>query len=184
MTGLRNAGHDPLVIAEYRKKMEGVDQLFLSVDEDDNSDEYHHFYFVGKHVDQEVIFDTVMCTLRLEHESELLELAEERAIQEFPQYAKLQSGVSEEEKDEELEEQVGLFLADVIVDLQEEGTIKVQEHIDVNEEADFGVGLDVGLHVEKISPEVIERFIKQFNDDTLKLDDTLYSFVMEEGEGD
>lgn len=45
---------------------------------------------------------------------------------------------------------------------------------------DYGIGLDIGLNVEKITPKVIEKFIKDFNEETLKLDKTLYSFQTED----
>ena len=41
------------------------------------------------------------------------------------------------------------------------------------------MGLDVGLNVDKITPEVIEKFIKDFTNDTLELDPTYFSFQME-----
>jgi len=70
----------------------------------------------------------------------------------------------------------------VIMELEEEGTVKVKEHVDLDENAEFGVSLDAGLHVEKITPKIIERFIKDFNEDTLVLDDTYYSFMTEDEE--
>jgi len=73
-------------------------------------------------------------------------------------------------------------MAEVIMELEEEGTVKVKEHVDLDENAEFGVSLDAGLHVEKITPKIIERFIKDFNEDTLVLDDTYYSFMTEDEE--
>jgi hypothetical protein len=58
----------------------------------------------------------------------------------------------------------------------------VQEHVDIDEDAEFGISLDVGLHVETITPKVIDKFIKDFNEDKLQLDDTLYSFQAEQGD--
>lgn len=182
MSTRKNEGFNPSVIAEYGKKMKAAGQLFLPVEEKDNSDEYQHFYFIGKHHGKEVIFDTVICTLRLEHEGELVDVAEARAISAFPDYEKLRSEIGNGEEGAALEEEVGLFMADVIAELQEEGTIKVQEHIDINEDSDFGIGLDIGLQVERLSPEVMEKFIQQFNDGTLQLDETFYSFEVEDGD--
>ena len=48
-------------------------------EEDEHNDEYTHFYFIGLYEGREVIYDTVMYTLRLQHESELFEIAEHRA---------------------------------------------------------------------------------------------------------
>ncbi len=178
MAKTKNEGFNPSEIAKYSDKMKAAGQLFLPDEEEDNSDEYQHFYFIGKHEGEEVIFDAVICTLRLEHEGELLDVAEAQAASAFPDYEKLRSEIESAEIDPALEEEVGLFMADVISELQEEGAIKVQEHIDINQEADFGIGLDVGLMVERISPEIIEKFVRQFNDDTLQLDETFYSFQL------
>jgi hypothetical protein len=71
-------------------------------------------------------------------------------------------------------------MAEVILGLQEEGAIKVKEYLDIDEDGDFGVSLDVGLQVERISASVIEKFIDQFTTDKLVLDETLYSFQLDE----
>ena len=71
-----------------------------------------------------------------------------------------------------------LFMAEVIMELEEEEAVKVKEHVDLDVNTDFGVSLDVGLHVEKITPKVIEKFIKDFNEDNLRLDDTFIPFKL------
>jgi len=73
-------------------------------------------------------------------------------------------------------------MAEVIMSLEEEEAVKVKEHVDMDANADFGVSLDVGVHVDKITPKVIEKFIKDFNEDNLTLDDTLYSFQTQDQE--
>ena len=81
-----------------------------------------------------------------------------------------------------LEEEIGLFMAEVIMELEEDETVKVKEHVDMDENAEFGISLDVGLHVEQITDKIIEKFIRDFNEDTLKLDPTLYSYQTEDQE--
>ena len=71
-------------------------------------------------------------------------------------------------------------MTEVMDELEEDEAVKVQEHVDVDPNIDYGIGLDVGLHVDKITPQVIEKFIKEFNDDTLKLDPTHYSFQFDD----
>jgi hypothetical protein len=157
--------------------------VFLLDDEDESSDEYCHFYFIGLFEGKEVIYDTVMYTLRLQHESELFEIAEHRAAKHFPQYKKIKYDEDENgnlETLDPLEEEIGLFMAEVIVELEEEEAVKVKEHVDLDPHADFGVVLDVGLQLEKIDTKDIEKFIKDFNEDNLRLDDTLYSFQTQE----
>jgi hypothetical protein len=68
------------------------------------------------------------------------------------------------------------------LELEEEEAVKVQEHVDLDKHVDFGIALDIGIHVESITPEIVEKFIADFNGDSLKLDDTLYSFQTSEEE--
>ena len=75
-----------------------------------------------------------------------------------------------------LEEEIGLYIAEVIMELEEEEAVKVREHVDLDPNTDFGVALDIGLNVDKITAAEIEKFIRDFNEDTLELDETLYSF--------
>lgn len=178
MSQLANEGFNPQVIAQYKAKMKpGSD--YLLVDEEDQSEEHAHFFFVGKFEGQQVLFDAVMYTLRLQHESEMFEIAEHRAAKHFPDYKKI---TYEEDENgnlknlDSLQEEIGLFMAEVIVDLEQEGEVQVSEHVDIDTHLDFGVGLDIGLHVPAITPAVINRFIREFNDDTLVLDPESYSF--------
>ena len=174
-----NRGFEPQLITEYHRRMTEIGQSYLLDETDENTDEYVHFNFIGKHDDKDVIFDAVLYTLRLQHESEMFEIAEHRAAKHFPNYRKI---TYEEDENGNLstlddeEEEIGLFMAEVIMELEEEGAVKVKEHVDLDVHVDFGVALDIGLHVERITPAIIDRFIKDFNNDTLQLDDTLYTF--------
>ncbi|TXH28969.1 MAG: hypothetical protein E6Q96_04375 [Cyclobacteriaceae bacterium] len=184
-----NKGYNPQVIADYKKQMQANGQPYIVEEgDDDNNDEYLHFYFIGKDDDgAELVYDAVMYTLRMQHESELFEIAEHKAAQHFPDYKKI---AYEEDENGDLstldsrQEEIGLYMAEVILDLEEEEAVKVQEHVDMDKHVDFGIALDIGLHVEAITPEVVEKFIDDFNSDNLQLDDTLYSFQTTEEEAD
>jgi hypothetical protein len=176
---MENRGYDPEVVAEYKKRMQSENKVWLLHEDDEQTDEYVHFYFVGFFEGKEVVYDTVMYTLRLQHESELFEIAEHRAAKHFPEYKKINYEEDENgnlENLDPLEEEIGLFMAEVIMELEEEETVKVKEHVDMDPHTDFGVALDVGIHKEKITSREIEKFIRDFNEDTITLDDTLYSF--------
>lgn len=179
MSAVVNKGFSPEVISEYERKMKTLGRSFLIEESDDNSDEYFHFYFIGKHNSKDVIYDAVMYTLRLQHESEMFEIAEHRAAKHFPNYKKI---TYEEDENGNLsalddeEEEIGLFMAEVIMELEEEETVKVKEHVDLDVHTDFGIALDIGLHVEEITLEIVEKFIHDFTNDSLALDTTLYSF--------
>lgn len=183
MKPVYNQGFDPVVIREYNARIKSGGRNFTFVTSDENNnDEYAHFYFIGKYEGRDVVHDAVLYTLRLDHQSELYEVAEHRAANHFPQYKKITYREDENgnlQPLDELEEEIGLFMAEVILELEEEDQVKVREHVEVDRNIDFGIGLDVGLNVEKVTPKVIEQFIKDFNEDTLSLDKTLYSFQME-----
>lgn len=185
MQTYQNSGFDPDVINEYRSRIASTGGTYVLDQDDENSDEYVHFYFIGKFEGKDAIYDAVIYTLRLHHESELYEIAEHRAAQHFPQYKKISYEEDENgnlETLDALEEEIGLFMAEVIMELEEEEAVKVKEHVDMDSNAEFGISLDIGLHREKITPAVIEKFIKDFNEDTINLDETLYSFQTEDEE--
>jgi hypothetical protein len=176
-----NEGYDLKIIDQYRLQISASGRNYMLDEKDEHNDEYVHFYFIGKYDNAEVIYDCILYTLRFQHESELFDIAEHKAAQHFPQYKKIQ--YEEDENGnlkvlDDLEEEIGLYMAEVMVELEEEGDVKVKEHVDLDLGHEFGIGLDVGLNVEVITPELIERFIKDFNLDTLNLDTTLYSFQM------
>lgn len=176
-----------LAIAQLKSNIAATRNRFVLVDEDDNGDEYAHVQFVGMHEGVETIFDAVIYTLRLQHESELFELAEHRAAKHFPHYRKITYEEDENgnlEKLDDLEEEIGLYMAEVILELEEEEAIKVKEHVEIDPNLDEGVGLDVGLHVEKITPAVVNNFIDEFLSNRLKLDETLYSFQTQDQPAD
>src|SRR5687768_14731408 len=178
-----NKGFDPDVIRDYALKMKALGLEYLPDEEEESTDEYAHFYFIGKFEGKDVLYDTAIYTLRLHHESELFEIAEHRAAQHFPDYKKI---TYEEDENGNLstlddrEEEIGLFMAEVIMELEEDEAVKVQEHVDMDIHVDFGIALDIGMHVEKITPSIIEKFVTDFNNDTLQLDTTLYSFQTKE----
>jgi hypothetical protein len=182
---IQNKGYDPQTILEYKEKMQSLGKEYLLDEEDEHNDEYAHFYFVGLYEGKEVIYDAVMYTLRLQHESELFEIAEHRAAKHFPNYRKI---TYEEDENGNLatldpeQEEIGLYIAEVIMELEEEEAVKVKEHVDMDPNTDFGVALDIGYHAEKITAREIESFIRDFNEDTLVLDEALYSFQTQDVE--
>jgi hypothetical protein len=185
METYQNKGFDPQVINEYKDQIYATGKSFIFDDEDESSEEYAHFYFVGKFEGRDVIYDTVIYTLRLQHESELYEIAEHRAAKHFPEYKKITYKEDENgnlETLDPLEEEIGLYMAEVIMELEEDEAVKVQEHVDIDSNCEFGVSLDVGLHREEITSQVIERFIRDYNEDSLNLDKTFYSFQTQDEE--
>jgi hypothetical protein len=179
----KNKGFDHAVIEDYRKRMAAKKQNYLIVESEDNGEEYVNFYFIGDYEGAPVVYDAVLYTLRIHYHSELFDLAEHKAAQRFPNYKSIRYEEDENGNmkalNDEMEE-IGLYLAEVMMDLEEEEAVKVQEHLYLDPNVDFGVGLDAGLHVEEITSDVISDFVNKYNSDTLELDETMYSFEEEE----
>ncbi len=173
-----NKGFNAEEIQKLQGQMKESGRNYVTVETEDNSEEYQNVYFLGQHENKEVIYDAAIYTLRMLHNSQIFELAEQKTEEKFPHY----KGMDEEDAkltDAE-EEEIGLFMAEVMDDLEEEESVKVREQLEVDAELDFGIGLDIALNVEEIDAAVIEKFIEEFNTDQLKLDPTLYSFQLDE----
>ena len=174
----QNDGFDLQEIEKVRTDIPNG-QSYLMIDSEDNSEDFKNFYFIGSYEGKSVVFDAAIYTLRLQHSSEIHELAEHKVAQKFPEYERI---AYEEDENGDIsplgdkEEEIGLYLTEVMDELEEEEAVKVVEHVDVDPNIDFGIGLDVGLHVDTVSHEVIEKFIEDYNSESLKLDTTHYSF--------
>lgn len=177
--------YDLSEIKKIKDKIVKSGKNYLIVPSEDNSDEYVNFQYVGNFEGQEVIYDVALYTLRMHHASLVYEMAEHEAAKRFPNFKSIQY---EEDENGDIralgkeEEEIGLFMAEYMAELEEEEEVKVQEHVEVDPHLDYGVGLDVGLNVQEITPKVIERFISDYSGGKLKLDDTLYSFQFEDEE--
>ncbi len=174
-----NNGFDPKEIEQLKKEMAAAGQSFAIIESEDNSDDFMNFYFIGKYDGKEVIYDAALYTLKLQHSSEIYELAEHEVAKKYPNYKSIMYEEDENGDIEPLndqEEEIGLYMTEVMDELEEEEAVKVVEHVDVDPNIDYGIGIDAGIHVDQIDENVIEKFIKEFNDDSLKLDPTHYSF--------
>lgn len=181
----KNPGYDPKEIQTLKDKMKKSGRNFLVNNKEESSAEYVNFYFVGKYEGKEVIYDTVLYTLRLHHESEIYEIAEHKAAQRFPSFRKIK--YEEDENGDikaldDLDEEIGLYMTEVMMDLEEEESVKVQEYLELDDRVDYGVSLNAALNLEEIDEEVVSKFVNDYNSDTLVLDETFYSFQSEDEE--
>lgn len=179
---MSNKGFDIKEIQSLRSKMEEKDQNFMIVDSDDNGSEYVNFNFIGSHEGKEVIYDAVIYTLRLQHNSEIFEIAEQKASERFPDFREFNYTEDENgdlEELDDMEEEVGLYMAEVMMELEEEEAIKVREHIEKDLNNDYGIGLDVGLNVDEVNEDIISTFVEEYNRGNIKLDPNMYSFQHE-----
>ena len=165
-----------------RQYLRSSGKPFMIVDSEDNSDEYANFRFIGSYENREVLFDAALYTLRLQHNSEVYQMALEITSGKFPDYVRdLEDDQGEESRiADENREEASSFMDDIIAELEEEEVVKVQEHIEMEEEDQECISLNAGLNVEMISPQVINDFVNAFRNDRLRLDPGLYSFQYDE----
>lgn len=182
---MSNPGLQPEEIARVKQlcKQAGTSYIVNSNEEEPEGEEFAYFLFVGEYEGKEVVFDSVLYTLRLHHMSVLYEMAEDKACRKYPDYERISL---EEDEDlnshlsEEKLEEIELFKAEIMDELEENEEVKVQEYINLDSEFDYGIALEACLNVDEITPEVLERFVQQFKANTITLDKTLYSFRHEE----
>ncbi|GAA4409465.1 hypothetical protein GCM10023187_32820 [Nibrella viscosa] len=180
MAAYKNQGYDPEEIAGLKEELQQEGRSFVEVEDDEldvlDSGECVHIQFIGSYKGNEVIYDAVMYTLRLHHSSLVYEMAIDKVKKSFPKYIPPEDRKPNYTIDPEEEEEIELMLTEFIEEMEETEAVKVQEHIEVDHDFEYGIGLDVCLNVEEITDEVIEEFIHDFNANNLKLDNTLYSF--------
>lgn len=170
-------------VSEIMEAAKASEKGFVINEAEPPAEDFVNFFFVGIYEGKEVLYDAVLYTLRLHHNSELYELAEHKAAQKFPDFKRIRYEEDENgdlEALDSLEEEIGLYMAEVIVELEDDETVKVQEHVDLDENLDHRIGLDIGLNVDEVTDKTISKFIRSFNNDELELDSTLYSFQTEE----
>ncbi len=168
-----NAGYTQEEIDLLKEECRELDQSFVLVDDEPEEEaDYVQFQFVGKHEGKEVIYDAVLSTLSMHHSSRLYEEAEKKISKIYKDF------VPYELRDENspVNEEAELMMEELIQEMEDEETIKVAEFVEIDMDFDFGIGIDAALNVDEITIDVIEKFISDFNNGTLKLDKTLYTF--------
>lgn len=184
MLNKNNPGFAPEEIAQLRALCLQENKSFITIDDEDlpmgNDKEMAHVQFVGTFKNQEVIYDAIICTLQLNYSSTIYEEAEREAIIQFPLYVPIENRDETYVANESLDEEVEMMILEIIDEIEESDDIKVSEYIEIDENFDFGISIEVALYVEAIDDEVIEKFISDFNGNTLALDPSLYSFKSEE----
>lgn len=184
MSKQENPGFLAEEIANLKSLCAVEKKSFIVIDDDDlpmgNDKEMVHIQFVGKHKDKEVVYDAILCTLQLHYSSTIYEEAEREAIEQFPLYVPIENRDETYLANEAFDDEVEMMILEIIDEIEENDDIKVSEYIELDEYFDFGISLEAALYVEALDDEVIEKFILDFNSDSLKLDSSLYSFKSEE----
>lgn len=173
-----NRGFDPAEIAAVTNRIKEASATFVFPEPAEVTEECARFLFVGTYEERPVVYDGLIYTLRLHHESELFEIAEQRVREKFPAYN------PEGNTDAAQDEEIGMFMAEVIAELQEEDALMVQEHCELDDTVEYGIGLSIALHVEEITPQLISSTIRAFIEETLRLDPTSYTFQLDSSQED
>ncbi|RIV20676.1 hypothetical protein DYU11_21835 [Fibrisoma montanum] len=181
MATYKNEGYDPQEIQALKDECRQAGRSFVYVEDDDldvlESGECVHVQFPGQYKTEEVIYDALIYTLRLHHSSMVYEMAVDQVKKTFPEYVPPEDRQPGYRISPEDEEEAEMALTEIIEEIEETETVKVQEHVEIDTEFDYGISLDVCLNTEEITDEVVENFIRSFNSNALSLDNTLYSFT-------
>lgn len=186
MANYKNEGYDPEEISALKQECQQEGKSFVYVEDDDldvlESGECVHIQFPGQYQGKEVIYDALVYTLRLHHSSLVYEMAVEQIRKTYPDYIPPEDRKPGYKISPELEEEAETALTEIIEEIEETETVKVQEHVEVDMDTDYGIALDVCLNVEEVTDEIIENFITSFKANALHLDKTLYSFTSDSEE--
>jgi hypothetical protein len=186
MPNTTNPGFSIEEIQNLKSLCAQENRSFVYIDDENlpigNDNEMVHIQFVGHYNKQEVIYDAILCTLQLHYSSAVYEAAEKEVMEHFPLYVPIESRDETYVENEAFEEEVEVMILEIIDELEENDEVKVSEYIEIDENFDFGIGLDVALYVPAFEVEVIEKFISDFNGGTLSLDPSRFSFRSEDFE--
>jgi len=178
-----NPGFDPEEIAQLKRECKAERLSFVYVsdeledDEEQENNEHAHIQFVGFFKEKEVVYDALIYTLRLHHSTLVYDAALEKLKKEFPDYVSQDERTDDYPDDPERDEEAEMLLTEFIEEIEENEEITVREHVETDDQFDYGIGLEVGLNKTEINEKVINDFIIRFNSGRLQLDSTLYSFT-------
>ncbi len=182
-----NKGYDPAEISRLQHQFEASGKPFEYIEEEEVSSDMAEFLFTGNYEGRPVIFDCFLGTLQLAYESNLMEMAEEKARKNYPDYKGFDFEIDENgdaiatgQESEEVEE----YKAFAMFEIEESGEARVAESLEYDHRFDYGIGLEVYLNVPEITEQVIRMFIANFNSGNLSLDPTRYAFESDEDEED
>lgn len=184
MSDLKALTHDPEEIKRLQEECLAEGKPFVYSPSEESNEDYAHFLFVGKHEGKPAIFNASIMTLEMAYATKVYEVAEEETRKQFPNYVEpeiIRNEKGDYEFGGEIDEEAEEFKASVILEIEEDDSIKVSESVEFIE-TEYGIGIDVMLNVTEINDQVISKFVEEFNAGTLKLDTTLLSFSLEEEE--
>ena len=179
-----NPGFSVEEIEKLKNLCKQSDKNFVVIEDEDlpvgNDTEMAHIQFVGHFKGQEVIYDAMLYTLQIHYASIIYEEAERQVTKQYPLYVPLDHRDETYQANEQLDEEVEMMILEVIDELEENDEVKVSEFLTIDEDFDFGIGIEAAIYVAALDEEVISKFVNQFNAGTFVPDTTLYSFKSED----
>ncbi|AZQ63370.1 hypothetical protein EI427_14310 [Flammeovirga pectinis] len=158
------------LLAKVKDACKAAGKSFVFTAPDENDESQVQFQFIGTRNGEEVVMDAFLYTLEMEYFAKIHEEATQLVIEENPKFKDADFDVIDGPHIEALEE--------ISAEIAKNDDYDVAEFVEERpEDADgSGVPLDICLNVPSVTKEVIAKFIKEYNDNTLKLDDTVFSF--------
>lgn len=179
-----NPGFSSEEIQKLKNLCKDSGKSFVTIDDEDlpvgNDNEMAHIQFVGLFKGQEVIFDAMIYTLQIHYSSVIYEEAEREVCKQYPLYVPLDHRDETYQANEQLDEEVEMMILEIIDALEENDEVKVSEFLTIDEDFEFGIGIEAAIYVPELNEEVIGSFVKQFKEGSFVPDMTLYSFKSEE----
>ena len=166
-----NPGFSSQEIEKIKAACAKAKRSYVLQEEDTFEDGFAQFFFVGTHEGKPVVFDAFLYLLEMEYFENLINDAIAATKETYP---KFKNADFEELTGEHIE-----IMEQVAEELAKDEQYDVCEFIDIDTETEFGVAIDVCLNVPEVTHEVIEKFVKDFTSNKLKLDPTFYSFSVD-----
>lgn len=179
-----NPGFEATEIEKLKNLCKSSGKSYITIEDEDlpvgNDNEMVHIQFVGHFKGQEVIFDAMLYTLQIHYASVIYEEAEREVCNQYPLYVPLDLRDETYQANEQLDEEVEMLILEVIDELEETDEVKVSEFLTIDEDFEFGIGVEAAIYVPALDETIISNFIQKFNQGTFVPDLTMYSFKSED----
>jgi hypothetical protein len=163
-----NKGLEKAEVERVKALCRKAGKNFIYNTEEERDENFAHFFFIGKHEGKEAVFNGFMFSLEMEYISTLYDEAQAVLLERMPNLTEEDLEVESVEIIEQIE--------DIVSELEDAGEIQVQEFVELDDSVEYGVGVNVCLNLLEVTDEDIENFVDAYNNGTLELDETAYSF--------
>ncbi|OHX67774.1 hypothetical protein [Flammeovirga pacifica] len=158
------------LLNNVKSACQAAGKSFIYSSPEENDDSQVQFQFISTKGGEEKLMDAFLYTLEMEYVMKLHEEAVQHVINENPKFADADFDTMDGPHMDAVDE--------AIVTLSKDDTYDVGEFVEERPEDEEGNGtpIDICLHVAEVTDEVVEKFVKEYNDGSLKIDETVRSF--------